>query len=286
MKFITYAKKKALRAFLKDLDQKYLGGFIRRRYRQEDRRKESDVPCEDQEQIKQDIIQQIRKPIPDDRNLKRVEIIILKYRDPEVETECAKRLIENTEWPYKLVFWDNRAGVKNMGKIWNKLIRESTCDYVVWMDSDAFVPKLAPCWLTRCMRVFEEHPGCMVVSPKLTRIGMKQQQADIPRNNPPERIVDEFANTCCVFKKEVFDRIGYYDEDFLIYGADSEWAARFVARECEGYLMPDVLADHVHHYSAKKSGEKQEYNRSAEAEYAKDLYLQKIKMYDKKKIND
>ncbi|MEX2033180.1 MAG: hypothetical protein WD889_01295 [Candidatus Colwellbacteria bacterium] len=281
---MSYAQRRALKARIRELDKKYLGGFLSRLYRKPKAGAEekTELASADGVSALKEIERQIALPIPSDQLLKRVELIILKYKDPEVETECAKRLIENTEWPYKLVFWDNRAGVKNMGKIWNKLIRESTCDFVALIDSDAFVPKLEPCWLTRCMRTFEKFPECSAVSPKLTRIGMAQQKADYSEDKPPEKAVDEFANTCCVFKKEVFEKTGYYDENFLIYGADSEWAARFIWKNEVGYLLPDVLVEHVHHHSAKKAGARQEYNREAEAEYAKNLYYQKIKTYEQK----
>ena len=163
-----------------------------------------------------------------------------------------------------------------MSKIWNKLVRESTCDYVVIMDSDAFVPKLDPCWLTRCMETFEKYPDCDVVSPMLDRIGFAQQRASVAKDKPPEKMIDEFANTCAVFKKEAFERVGYYDEDFLFYGSDSEWAWRFIrSKACVGYLRPDIIVHHEHHYSAKKAAAKQKYQSVAEREYAINLYKQK-----------
>lgn len=275
---MNQSRKKAIKLFVKNFDQKYLGGFIKLILRGKDKSKLllEQPSFEEKKLSRQKIIDQVHLPIPTDRDLKRVEIVILKYKDPEVETQCAKHIIENTEWPYKLVFFDNRPGTKNMAKIWNKLIQESTCDYVALMDSDAFVPKLEPCWLTRCMETFDKHPDCYVVSPMLDRIGFAQQRAGIAKNKPPVKITEEFANTCAVFKKEVFDKIGYYDEDFLIYGADPEWAWRFInSKECFGYLRPDIVVHHKHHYSVEKASEKQEYNRTAEKEYSNNLYKQK-----------
>src|SRR3989338_8794297 len=78
-------------------------------------------------------------PVPSERYLKMVEIVVLKYKDPEVEVICAKQILEYTDWPYKMVFYDNRPGTKNFSRIWNKLIRESTCDYVLVMDIIIFL---------------------------------------------------------------------------------------------------------------------------------------------------
>lgn len=274
---MNYDQKKAIKIWIKNFDQKYLSGSIKKMIQgREEPAWDPAITDEEKEAIRQEIIHQVQRPLPNNGDIKRVEIIVLKYKDPEVEIKCAQNIIENTEWPYKLNFFDNRPGTKNMGKTWNKLIRESTCDYVALMDSDAFVPKLEPCWLTRCMETFEQYPDCYVVSPMLDRIGMAQQCASVAKNRPPEKMIDKFANTCAVFKKEVFEKIGYYDEDFLIYGSDSEWAWRFIrSKEYVGYLRPDIIVHHEHHHSVKKAVAKQEYDSIAEKEYAINLYKQK-----------
>jgi GT2 family glycosyltransferase len=110
----------------------------------------------------------------------------------------------------------------------------------------------------------------------LDNISFPQQHSSIARNQPPKRITDEFANTCIVFRKDVFDTVGYYDEEFLFYGADKEWAWRFLrSRTCIGYLRPDVIVNHLSHYSAKKAVSKKEFNSLVEGEYAESVYLEK-----------
>jgi len=228
-----------------------------------------------------EVIRQVRLPIPSEKELKRVEIVILKYKDPEVETKCAQLLIENTQWPYKLNFYDNRPGTKNMSKIWNKIIRESTCDYLVIMDSDIFVPKLSPCWLTRLMNTFDKKPDCLVVSPRVTKTSCIQQKGSVVEDREPERFHEAFAGMCTLYKKEVFDKAGYFDEDFLMYGSDSEWAFRCLKSGAGAYLRPDVVVDHISHYSTSKEAKApkivQAYDASIEREYASELYNEKTK---------
>lgn len=195
----------------------------------------------------------VAAPLPTDAELKRVEIIVLKYKDPEVETICASHIIENTNWPYKLTFFDNRPGTKNMSKIWNDLIRKSTCDYIVFMDSDVFVPRQEPCWLTTLMGTFDETPECYLVSPKVTKTSGVQQKASMAVSGKPERLTTDFAGMCVLYKKDIFDKVGYFDEEFLLYGSDVEWSRRFVDSEYAGYVRPDVLVDHVGHYSTTKA---------------------------------
>lgn len=226
-----------------------------------------------------EVIRQVRLPIPSERDLKRVEIIVLKYKDPEVETKCAQLLIENTEWPYKMNFYDNRPGTKNMSKIWNKLIRESTCDYIVIMDSDVFVPKLSPCWLTRLMDTFEKKSDCLVVSPRVTKTSCIQQRGSVAEDKEPEKFHEAFAGMCTLYKKEVFEKAGYFDEDFLMYGSDSEWAFRCLKSGVGAYLRPDVVVEHISHYSTGKEAKslKATYDASIEREYASELYNEKTK---------
>src|SRR6185369_14585479 len=136
--------------------------------------------------------------------------------------------------------------------------------------------KMEPCWLTRCMETFETHPDCYLVSPMLDNISFEQQRRSVPKNDPPEKMIEDFANTCMVFKKETMEKVGWYDEEFLFYGADPEWAWRFLHTPgVAGYLRPDIVVHHEWHFSAKKAAAKQEFNRVAEKAYANELYKKK-----------
>ncbi|OGN30010.1 MAG: hypothetical protein A3A33_01655 [Candidatus Yanofskybacteria bacterium RIFCSPLOWO2_01_FULL_49_25] len=223
------------------------------------------------------IVSAVKAPVPSERELKMVEIIVLKYKDPEVETKCAVDVINHTDWPYKLVFYDNRPGAKNFSKVWNKLIKESTCDYVLVMDSDAFVPKLDPCWLTRMMQTFETHPDCWVVIPKVNRTSCEQQRAVVAEEKPPTILTEPFAAQCVLYKKTVFEKVGFYDEDFLFYGQDSEWSLRAMRKGFNTYIRHDVLIDHGKHSSIGKAAKKGEFDRTLESEYAQKLFEEKTR---------
>src|SRR3990167_2655342 len=111
-------------------------------------------------------IKKAEAPLLDDKEIKRVEIIVLKYKSPDMEKDCVSRIIEYTQWPYKLNIFDNRGNGPNTAKAWNKLIRESTCDYILFIDSDSFVYNTIRernrhpvpngiCWLTEMMKAFD-----------------------------------------------------------------------------------------------------------------------------------
>ncbi len=86
-------------------------------------------------------------------NEKRVEIYCRKYKEPDIESECIKSIIENTDWPFKLTLYDTRWEDAREARMWNRAIKESTCNYIVFIDTDT---KVSPGWLSSLMKVYEE----------------------------------------------------------------------------------------------------------------------------------
>lgn len=216
-------------------------------------------------------------PLKDDKKIKRVEIIILKFKEPEIEIKCIKHIIENTKHPYKLNVFDNRLNPANTAKIWNKLIRESTCDYVLIMDSDVFVPKTNPDWLTRLMETFDKKEDCWVVVPSVTVTSCRQQRSSQSLLYPqkPEKLQEILAAQCVLYKKKIFDKIGYFDEDFYLYGQDSLFGHKLLKSSYNIYLRKDVLVEHVGSYSINKNSGNG-FDRATDMAYAKALFKKKI----------
>lgn len=183
-------------------------------------------------------IQELAKiPMKSEQETKRVEIIMLKFNEsPEVIDEAVLRLIHLTDYPFKLNLYDNRPNTANTSRIWNKLVADSTCDYVLIIDSDAYVPELEPCWLTRMMESIDETG---IVIPVSDTAGGSHQHVNGPKegtylNN------DMWSGYCFLFKKEVWEETKF-DERFYIYGQDSYWAYK-----TEGAMMrKDVLVRHI-----------------------------------------
>ena len=191
------------------------------------------------------------KPLTDDKETKRVEIIMLKYKEePEIIDKAISKIIHNTNWPFKLTIFDNRLNSANTSKIWNKLIKESTCDYVLIIDSDAFIPSCEPCWLTRMMETIDITGIVIPVSSRGG--GANQHVKNIEKYPSYQRNNDIWSGYCFLFKKNVIDLIGLFDERFYIYGQDSEWAYR--AKKVGGATMrKDTLVEHIGGYSFNKN---------------------------------
>lgn len=188
------------------------------------------------------------KPLTDDKETRRVEIIMLKFKEsPEVIDKAISRIVHNTNHPFKLTVFDNRLNTANTSKIWNKLVRESTCDYVMLIDSDAFVPVTEDkCWLTKMMESIDETG--LVIPVSSCGGGARQHVMHAEPYPSFERNADIWSGYCFLFKKEVYEKVGEFDERFYIYGQDSEWAFR--SKKIGGAIMrKDTLVEHMGSYS-------------------------------------
>lgn len=185
-------------------------------------------------------------PMTDDCETKRVEIIMLKFKEePEIIDKAVTRILHNTDWPFKLTIFDNRLNTANTSRAWNKLVSESTCDYVLIMDSDAYIPanKLSPCWLTRMMESIDETG---VVIPVSNAPGGDHQNVGKAAEYPAmRRNTGVWSGYCFLFSKAAYAKVGAFEEKFYIYGQDSEWAHR-VSKKIHGATMRmDVLVEHI-----------------------------------------
>lgn len=213
-------------------------------------------------------------PVRDDREIQRVEIIILKFKEPpEVIDKCISRIIHNTDHPFKLTIFDNRLNPPNTSKIWNKLIRESTCRYVLIIDSDAFIPakKTSPCWLSRLMESVDQTGFVIPVS---SSGGGAHQHVNGPLPYPSPTINKGiWSGYCFLFDREgegienlVYAAGELFDERFYIYGQDSEFAHR-VSKIGGAVMRQDVFVEHIGGFSFK-----QDPVREDDKLYARELF--------------
>jgi len=208
------------------------------------------------------------KPLTQDHNTKRVEIIMLKFKEEsEIIDKAITRIIHNTDWPFKLTIFDNRLNTANTSKIWNRLVYESTCDYTLIIDSDAFIPakKLSPCWLTRMMESIDETG---IVIPVSSTGGGAHQHVSGPEEYPSSVInKDIWSGYCFLFDRERVWNPERFNEKFYIYGQDSEWAHRTSKRFGGAVMRKDVFVEHIGGASFKKDP-----NRDADKFYARELF--------------
>lgn len=183
----------------------------------------------------------IERDLTSDSDTKRVEIILLTFNNPRVETKCLEYLIKYTKHPYKLTVYDNSPNLANMSKIWNKLVRESTCDYIVIMDTDAYVEEG---WLTQLMKTID-HKDVMVAAPILGNDRIKTPHQSMTKTDGPSiEGTEDVSGYCYLFKKEVFEEVGHFDERFYLFGQETEFFRRILKAGYKIYIDTSVVVEH------------------------------------------
>ena len=208
-------------------------------------------------------------PMREESEMCMVEIIVLKWKKPEIEIKCTQHIINHTQWPYKLVIYDNRLNTPNTARIWNKLISQATCDYVCLINSDAFVPSVNPCWLTRMMETFNK-PDCRMVLPVTDHCSTPAQRMPAKPYGSVVLHHGEWSGFCFLFKKSLLDEVGKFDEEFVGYGSDTEFSIRLDRKGGGTYIRRDVFVEHLAGASFKVNA----VAANADREYAQKLFMQ------------
>lgn len=229
---------------------------------------------------KSDIERIAALPLKTEAELQMVEIIVLNWKRPDLESRCAEHIIRNTRHPYKLTMYDNRHNSQNTAKIWNKLIRESRCPFVCMLDSDAFVPPMKKaCWLELMVDTFFSSPKCRLVVP-MGQCATRAQaipESGIMAHPWPVPIHGEWSGFCFLVRPQLLLEIGPFDEEFVGYGQDTEFAIRLERSGGGAYLRRDVWVEHLRGGSFGAATESGEYDAAADRAYAQELFLRKTR---------
>jgi glycosyltransferase involved in cell wall biosynthesis len=221
--------------------------------------------------------EQVDAPFSSDDD--RVEIIVMKYKRPDIEVECAAEVIKNTSHPYKLTFFDNRNNGPNTSRAWNKLIREATCEMVVVMDSDVFVTEG---WLEPLVNAIRKEDCALAVPVTGNSAAAAVQQK--PKSDEEDHPVEGHVSGCCfITTKTIIEKLGWFDENFLVFGQDSEICDRIHISNKQIRLCPRSLIYHgkrLHNFKAdmprdwdfsmstKKAADEGEFSWSIDTQFA------------------
>lgn len=218
------------------------------------------------------------RPLRTESEMGMVELVIMAYNEHDMVAQVIGEMVKHANYPFKLTVLNNIDQITpiNFSRVWNKMIRETTCDFIGFFDSDVFVQED---WLKRMMESFEK-PEIMLVVPVLDNTSSPQAKALSAAAYPstePLKVV--LTGQMVIYRKTVFDTLGLFDERFLLYGQDSEWGHRFLRSGLEGIIRKDVFVHHIGSVSLKKFAEDHghEYDAQLEREYARNLYKYLIK---------
>lgn len=195
-------------------------------------------------------------------NKPKVEIIVVKYNQPDFEATTIIRVGLCTFYEnYSLRAYQNIPD-KALSVCWNRLIEQSDAEYICLLNSDTVV---TPGWLTGLMNVFENVENVGAVVPSSNKAFQSEIEVPFPIETTNFDIINNFATenakdgrcisaptlsaVCVVFPKKLWHQIGGFDEDFFLYGEDTEFFYR-MAKETEKMLIW-YRGVYVHHYKAQ-----------------------------------
>lgn len=175
-----------------------------------------------------------------------VEIILVKYNIPWYERNTIRSVLLNTSEPYHLTAWQNRVKDENLSVIWNKLIKRSTADYICLLNTDV---EVTPDWLDDLLEVFEKEEDVGIVSCITNACGIAKQRQSLTKEY---RVEDssQLSGFCLVFPKKIWKEVGGFDEEYELYGEDSQFCVDVKKLGYRLLIRRDVF---IHHYKGQSS---------------------------------
>jgi len=168
----------------------------------------------------------------------KVEIILVRFNNKEIEDRAIDLVKLNTTHPYKLTVYDNGQNKEGLSTVWNKLIKKSKCKYICLLNSDAFV---TPGWLEEMMMGFSQDK-IVAVGATTNKCGTQQAQsgefANSNKGNFKE--IDFLSGFCMVIKKGIAE----FPEEVPFYGNENAWE---VIAKRKGYKTLWAMGAYVEH---------------------------------------
>ena len=167
------------------------------------------------------------------------------------------------------------ANNENLGfaKANNQALKQVTGQYILLLNPDT---EILPGALGGLIDFLDKHPQAGVVAPQLINtdgsvqvscrafpsfIGMLSELIGISRFMPPgsklrsykmrdwqhddERQVDQPEGACLLIKKEIFDKVGFFDEDYFMLFEEVDWCYRVKQAGWQIWFTP--AAKVIHH---------------------------------------
>ena len=178
-----------------------------------------------------------------DSEVKRVEIFVLHHSIKKDTKICLESIIEHTDWPYKLTVIstsDYPRGV--LAKIYNKLLSESTCDYVAFVCSDS---KFTGPWLKKLISHVSPEDGNKIVC-AIPLVGHSvNKELNLKRDSGVHKIrAEAISISVSLFRKKAITMLGGFNEMFYLYGHDVDLLVRLEKLGAEFVMDTSVFVDH------------------------------------------
>jgi len=190
------------------------------------------------------------------------DIIIPVWNQLKLTRECIDSIVRYTRFPYRLIVIDNGSqrqtreyleeltsnneipvnlirNETNLGyvKAVNQGLRASCGDYICLLNNDT---KVQEGWLEELINVAQSNPKIGIVNPVDSPPSYKKELRE-------KWIEIGFATGfCMLIKREVIDKIGFFDEDYEVgFWEDTDYCQR---AKRAGYICAVAKASYVYHH--------------------------------------
>jgi len=201
-----------------------------------------------------------------------VDIILIKYGQPELEKQCIDSIRKHTDLnKHVLTDVDNKKIDKNLGAIWNDLIEASEAPFVLLLNTDTIIT--GDGWLDELLDV-----ACITradaVGPMTDKCGINYQVCEKPafRQLRSFREVSQLSGFCVLLKKESWESAGKFPEFFPFYGQESDLMDRLDKKIlCKNVFVHHLAGGTIKHTPGRDQGK--------EKKLSLDVY-KKVKAFD------
>jgi glycosyltransferase involved in cell wall biosynthesis len=109
---------------------------------------------------------------------------------------------------------------KGLGAARNEGIRHAKGNYILPLDCDN---KIRPVYIERGIEILDMHPDQGVVYGDVQRFGDSDEIVRVPEFDPKKLIIKNCIDACAVYRKEIWEQVGGYEEKMKVAGYE-DWA--------------------------------------------------------------
>lgn len=190
-----------------------------------------------------------------------IEIIIVKFNQPEYEKRCIESILKYTKIDYHLTAFQNKPHIR-LAALWNSLISRSTAQYICLLNTDTIVTDgwlgelyntfntVEKCGIVCATSMYETVPSELAVAAPFDRYETDSETINAfaqvqKKNGKILENVRTASGYCCLFPKYIWEKVGGFDEKFIFYCED-----RFFNKKIQnlGYKTCCNQKVYVHHY--------------------------------------
>jgi len=177
------------------------------------------IPCYDDGKYLREVMESVERC---DENLYQAIIV----NDGSTDAETLKILSELEAKNYTVIHQAN----KGLGAARNAGINRATGAYILPLDSDN---RIHPAYLSLSLKIFERDAKVGVVYGNAQFFGEKEGVWQVPEFEIERFLVGNFIDACAVFRREVWEQVGGFDEkmpqqgwedwDFWVSATEKGW---------------------------------------------------------------